>query len=77
MFKQAGLGLTPLSPLIRHHPALNLVYFVCLVYLVRPDKPIHQTNWPSLARRDHFAIHILRFMSPERQDDFSGGKRYS
>jgi hypothetical protein len=43
MFNRAGPTLTPLSSLIRHHPVLDLVYLVCLVYVVCLDKPIHQT----------------------------------
>ena len=38
MFNQAGLGLTPPFPLIRHHSSLGL----CLVCLVRTTKEASQ-----------------------------------
>jgi hypothetical protein len=90
MFNQAGPTLTSPSPLIRRHSALDLVYLVCLVYLVRLDNPTNQKSGlvPSAIPFSHplyapissplrFTFHVLRFTSTERQGDFSRGKRYS
>jgi len=70
MFNRAWPPLTPPSPLIRHHSALDLVYLVYLVCLVNPRNPKNGQSRQSSAIppiSSRVIFHVLRFTSPERQ----------
>jgi len=79
MFNRAWPPLTPPSPLIRHHSALDLVYLVYLVCLVNRTNQITGQSRQSSAIPSHlltFHLSRLTFHVPGKADDFSGGKRY-
>ena len=72
---RARPALTPPFPLIHHHSSLDLVYLVCLVYLVRLVNPTNQKTGPVLPVIRYTPISYVSHPL-KGQDDFFRGKRY-